>query len=412
MNTEVINVGNELLTGYTLNRNVQIISKILSTLGININFNTSVSDIEEDIITVSEIALERADLIIYTGGLGPTRDDFTKEVVSKVLGRDLILDESLLKNIEDFFESRNLEMTRNNAKQAYLPEGAIALENENGTAPGIFINHGEKIIILLPGPPREVKPLLANQALPLITNLTDNKIVSKTINTIGIGESKLETIIDDIITHYNSVDIATYARSGQVDVRIIIDQNDEVKAEKLLNKICEEVKSKIEYYIYSYENETIEEVVFKLLKENNLKVGFCESCTGGLVTSQMTRLAGASEVLDRSIVTYSNDAKMEEVSVKAETLNEHGPVSKETAIEMAQGLLTRSNIDIAVSITGFAGPEVPGDEDPVGLVYIGLATKDTTVVKENLFSGSRVYIQERSSKEAFNLIRKHILTEL
>ena len=412
MNTEVINVGNELLTGYTLNRNVQIISKALARLGININFNTAVSDIEEDIILVSEIALKRADLIIYTGGLGPTRDDFTKEVVSKVLNRELILDETLLKNIEDFFKSRNLEMTKNNDKQAYIPKGAIALENDNGTAPGIFINYGKKIIILLPGPPREVEPLLFNKALPLITNLTDNKIVSKTINTIGIGESKLETIIDSIITHYNSVDIATYARSGQVDVRITIDMDDEEKAENLLSEICEEIRKKVEDYIYSYDNETIEQVVFKLLKGNKLKVGFCESCTGGLVTSQLTKLAGASEVIDRSIVTYSNDSKMEEVFVKKETLDEHGPVSKQTALEMAKGLLTRKNIDIAVSITGFAGPEVPGDDSPVGLVYIALATKDTTLVKKNMFSGSRGYIQERSSKEAFNLIRKHILTDL
>lgn len=412
MNTEIINVGDEILSGNTLNRNVQILSKKLLTLGIKVNFNTIVGDVEEDIITVTEIALKRSKLIIYTGGLGPTRDDFTKEVVCKVIDRKLNLNEDLLEGIKDFFKSRDIQMTNNNNKQACVPEDSIVLENENGTAPGFFLNYKQSFIVLLPGPPREVGPMFENKVIPLIDNLTTNKIVSQTIKTIGIGESKLETIIDDIISYYSSVDIATYARSGQVDVLITMNSNDEGKARELIDEVCKKIKIEIEQYIFSYTNETIEEVVFKLLKENKLKVGFCESCTGGLVTSKLAGLTGASEVLDRSIVTYSNRAKREEVSVKKETLDKHGAVSKQTAIEMAQGLLAKADIDIAVSITGLAGPDNGASEKPVGLVYVCLTTKDKHVVKKNIFKGTRAYVQERSSVEAFDLIRKHILTDL
>lgn len=412
MNTEIINVGDEILSGNTLNRNVQILSKKLLTLGIKVNFNTIVGDVEEDIITVTEIALKRSKLIIYTGGLGPTRDDFTKEVVCKVIDRKLNLNEDLLEGIKDFFKSRDIQMTNNNNKQACVPEDSIVLENENGTAPGFFLNYKQSSIVLLPGPPREVGPMFENKVIPLIDNLTRNKIVSQTIKTIGIGESKLETIIDDIISYYSSVDIATYARSGQVDVLITMNSNDEGKARELIDEVCKKIKIEIEQYIFSYTNETIEEVVFKLLKENKLKVGFCESCTGGLVTSKLAGLTGASEVLDRSIVTYSNRAKREEVSVKKETLDKYGAVSKQTAIEMAQGLLAKADIDIAVSITGLAGPDNGASEKPVGLVYVCLTTKDKHVVKKNIFKGTRAYVQERSSVEAFDLIRKHILTDL
>ncbi len=412
MKAEIINVGEELLSGDTLNSNVQTLAKILSPLGIKVNFNTVVGDVEEHIIAATEMALKRSDLIIYTGGLGPTRDDLTKEVVCKVLNRKLTLDDNILNNIKEFFNSRNIDMTSNNIKQACVPEGSIILENKNGTAPGFFLNYDNTSIVLLPGPPREIDPMFREQVVPLISNLTNNKIITKNISTIGIGESKLESVIDEIISFYSSVDIATYARSGQVDVRITIILEDEDEANNLMDEIYKKIESKIGEYIYSNDNEKIEEAVFKLLKENKLKIGFCESCTGGLVTSKMTRLAGASEVLDRSIVTYSNNSKVEEVSVSQETLDKHGAVSGETAIEMAKGMLLRRDIDLAVSITGIAGPGGGSIDKPVGLVYICLATRDLEIVERNIFVGSRFFIQERTSIEVFNLIRKHILTEL
>ena len=412
MKAEIINVGEELLSGNTLNTNVQVLSKLLSPLGIKLNFNAVVGDVEEHIIAATEMALKRSDLIIFTGGLGPTKDDLTKEVVCKVLDRELTLNNGILDNIKEFFKSRDIEMTNNNIKQALVPEQSIILKNKNGTAPGFFLNYDNKSIVLLPGPPREIDPMFREQVIPLISELTSNKIVSKNISTIGIGESKLESIIEDIISFYKPVDIATYARNGQVDIRITISSEDEEQANALMSEICKKIECKLEKFIYSYENEKIEEVVSRLLKDNNLKIGFCESCTGGLVTSKITRLAGASEVLDRSIVTYSNDSKMEEVSVKKETLDNHGAVSSETAIEMARGMLLRGNIDIAVSITGVAGPGGGTSDKPVGLVYICLATHNKEIVEKNIFIGSRFFVQERTSVEVFNLIRKHILTDL
>lgn len=408
MNAEIINVGNELLSGNTLNVNFQILSKILLSLGITTDFNTVIGDIDKHILDATEIALKRSDLIIYTGGLGPTRDDLTKEVVCKSINRDLILNNTILKNIEDFFRLRNIEMTENNIKQSYVPKDSTILKNKNGTAPGFFIKHKESYIVLLPGPPKEMESMFIDQVLPLLSNLTHTNIVSKTIRTIGIGESQLETQIGDLILYYKHVaNIATYAKPGLVDIRIIINESD---GDILLNEICEKIKLKLNDYIYSYDNEAIEEVVFNLLKEKSLKIGFCESCTGGLVSSKITKLNGASEIFDRSIVTYSNQSKIEEVNVKRSTLDKYGAVSSETAIEMAEGLLLKSNIDIAVSITGLAGPNGGSESKPVGLVYICLATKKDKLVEKNLFLGSRNSIQERASIFALNLIRKHILT--
>lgn len=411
MNAEIINVGDELLSGNTLNINSQILSKVLLSLGITNNFSTVVGDIDKHILDATEIALKRSDLIIYTGGLGPTRDDLTKEIVCQCIDKDLILDNKILENIKNFFKLRNIKMTENNIKQAYVPKDSIVLDNINGTAPGFFIKHNSHFIVLLPGPPREMEPMFIDKVVPLLENLTDTNIFSKTIKTIGIGESLLETQIEDIILSYkHHASIATYAKSGLVDIRININESDRNKGSILLNEICEKIKSKLNEYIYSYDGRTIEEVVFDLLKGKNFKIGFCESCTGGLISSKITRLNGASEIFDRSIITYSNQSKVEEVSVKQSTLDKYGAVSSQTAIEMAEGLLLKANIDIAVSITGLAGPNGGSEIKPVGLVYICLATKKDRIVEKNIFIGSRNYIQERASLAAFNLIKKHILT--
>ena len=411
MNAEIINVGNEILSGHTLNKNAQIISQILLSLGIKTNFSTVIADIDKYILDATRLALKRSDLIIFTGGLGPTRDDLTKEIVCEAIERKLLLDNEILETIESFFKTRNLNMTENNIKQAYVPEDSTILKNKNGTASGFFIKHSDSFIVLLPGPPGEMTPMFTEQVIPLLKSITHKNIISKTIKTRGIGESQLETEIDDIILNYQSVaNIATYAKSGLVDISISISEVDNNEGQILLDEIYEKIKVELSDYIYSYNNETIEELVFNLLKENNLKIGFCESCTGGLVSSKITRLSGSSEVFEKAIVTYSNNAKVEEVDVKQSTLDKHGAVSSQTAIEMAVGLLANSNIDLAVSITGIAGPNGGSESKPVGLVYICLATKEGNIVEKNIFSGNRVSIQERASLTVFNLVRKHILT--
>ncbi|AFS78551.1 competence damage-inducible protein A [Gottschalkia acidurici 9a] len=341
MNAEIINVGDELLAGKTLNSNSKFLSEELTVLGIETRFCTMIRDNKEDIEFATELALKRSDVIIYTGGLGPTEDDFTKEVVCNTIGRELILDKEVLSSISSFFEKRNINMTKNNVKQAYVPNNSIVLENSKGTAPGFFIKEDKRVIILLPGPPREVNNMFKQNVVPLLWDLSNIKIKTRTINTIGIGESQLEEEIKDIISNYKNPYIATYARDGQVDIRITIKYKNEQKANLLLREVEKKIHKKIKKYIYSFNNEKIEETVFKLLNEKNFKIGFCESCTGGLVSSRLTKISGASNVLDRSIITYSNRAKIEEVGVKKETLDLFGAVSEETSIEMAKGLLKK-----------------------------------------------------------------------
>lgn len=410
LNAEIINVGDELLSGNTLNSNAQTISKSLLSLGIKTRYTTVTGDYKSDIEEATRTALERCDLVVYTGGLGPTEDDLTKETVCEYIGLEMHLDDEILEKIKGFFSKRDIIMTDNNIKQAYVPEGSIVLENELGTADGFFIEYGDKIIVLLPGPPKEMGHMLEYHVIPLLLDATEDEIVSKTINTIGIGESQLETNIRDIIEEYNAVDIATYAKLGQSDIRITVKCISREEGEQLIEEITQKLEDSIGEFIYSFENERIEEKVFNLLRENHLTIGFCESCTGGLVSSKLTQLSGASEVLDRSIVTYSNKAKIEEVGVKPDTLEQFGAVSGETALEMARGLLKKADIDLAVSITGLAGPGGETKDKPVGLVYIALVTGDIEIVEKNIFVGSRIFIQERSSLSAFNLIRKHILT--
>jgi len=407
MRAEIISVGNELILGNILNTNTFYITKKLTEIGIDVLYHTSVKDDMQMLENVINIALNRADLLIFTGGLGPTYDDMTKEIVSKTLGLKLIIDEELKESIENYFKKNNRTMTSNNIKQAYIPEGAKYLPNDIGTAPGIFIEHNEKTLVLLPGPPKEMKMMFDKYVVPLIKQ--DFIIIERTIKTIDIGESQVESILKDIITKNKDVYIATYAKDGIVDIKIVAKGKNQDKIEELLNKTIKEIESKISDYIYSYEDENIEEVVFRMLKENNMKIAFCESCTGGLITSKFTRIPGVSEVFDRAYITYSNISKVEDLNVSKKTLEKYGAVSEETALEMAHGLLNKTNVDIALSVTGIAGPSGGSEEKPVGLVYIGICTKNCSRVIKSMFSGDRISIQNRAYLKAFNELRKFIL---
>ena len=263
----------------------------------------------------------------------------TKEVVSSTLGLKLILNDELKEALEDRFRKNNRKMTPNNLKQVYIPEGAKYLINEIGTAPGIFLEWKDKVIVMLPGPPKEMKTMFDKYVIPLIKQ--DNIIEEKIIKTIGIGESQLESAIEDIIKENKDVYIATFAKEGIVDIKIVVKGKNKDKLEKLLDDTIRKIRSRIGNYIYSYEDERIEEVVFKILKKKNMKIAFCESCTGGLIASKFTRIPGVSEVFDRALVTYSNTSKMEELNVSPDTLIKHGAVSKETAYEMAKGLMEK-----------------------------------------------------------------------
>ncbi|MEY8303135.1 competence/damage-inducible protein A [Anaerosalibacter bizertensis] len=407
MKSEIISVGSELLLGNTVNTNASFLSRKLAELGIDVFYHTVVGDNVYRLKTITKIALDRSDLIIYTGGLGPTEDDLTKEVVSETLGVDLELDNVHLAKIKKYFEKRNMKMTDNNIKQAYIIKDSKVLNNDIGTAPGVFFNWKDKKIILLPGPPTEMKTMFNNYTAPLLKQ--DSIIKSKTIRTMGIGESSLEELIKDLVIEQSNPTIATYAKQGQVEIQVTGKGKNEKDIDLIIDPLVKEIGKRLGEYIYSYNNESIEEVFFKQLKKNHMTVAFCESCTGGLVSSRFTAIPGASQVFERGIVTYSNNSKIEELNVKESTLKTYGAVSEETAKEMAIGLLNKSNVDMALSITGIAGPTGGTKDKPVGLVYIGLASKDKSYVIKNIFTGSRQDIQNKAANKVFVEGRKYLL---
>ena len=407
MKSEIISVGSELLLGNTVNTNASFLSRKLAELGIDVFYHTVVGDNVYRLKTITKIALDRSDLIIYTGGLGPTEDDLTKEVVSETLGVDLELDNVHLAKIKKYFEKRNMKMTDNNIKQAYIIKDSKVLNNDIGTAPGVFFNWKDKKIILLPGPPTEMKTMFNNYTAPLLKQ--DSIIKSKTIRTMGIGESSLEELIKDLVIEQSNPTIATYAKQGQVEIQVTGKGKNEKEIDLIIDPLVKEIDKRLGEYIYSYNNESIEEVFFKQLKKNHMTVAFCESCTGGLVSSRFTAIPGASQVFERGIVTYSNNSKIEELNVKESTLKTYGAVSEETAKEMSIGLLNKTNVDMALSITGIAGPTGGTKDKSVGLVYIGLASKDKSYVIKNIFTGSRQDIQNKAANKVFVEGRKYLL---
>lgn len=404
MKAEIISVGTELILGSTLNTNTYYITQKLSEAGIDVLFHTSVVDDRKLLKSIINISLNRVDLIILTGGLGPTTDDLTKEVVADTLGLYLKLNYDLENDIKKYFQKSNRAMPSNNIKQAYIPEGSRFLKNEIGTAPGIYIKYQDKIIILLPGPPKEMKLMLDNYAMPLIKQ--DNITIVKTINTIGIGESQLEMILRDIDIESENSTIATYAKEGRVDIKVVSKGKNKEKIEKELAEIIFQIKNKIPEFIYSYDDIPIEEIIYKKLKDRNMQIAFCESCTGGLIASRFTQIPGVSEVFDRGIISYSNNSKIEELGVEEALINKFGAVSEEVALAMAEGLLNKCNVDIALSTTGIAGPTGGTEDKPVGLVFIGIALNDRSFVIKSIFNGDRISIQNRATFKAFDELRK------
>ncbi|MFA5524541.1 MAG: competence/damage-inducible protein A [Tissierellales bacterium] len=407
MKAEIICVGTELLLGNITNTNTKFLSQKLAEIGLDVYYQTTVGDNIERIFDATINALNRADILIYSGGLGPTEDDCTKEAVCKALGRECYLDNQILEDILKFFSNR--KMPESNKKQAYVPENSEILLNDMGTAPGFYIEAENKIIILLPGPPNELTHMFSKYVLPKLSQYSGHTIKSRVIKTIDIGESSLEERIIDLIDTQTNPTIATYASSGQVDIRITAKADNTIQADALLDDMQNKLNKRIRQFIYSYSNESIEEAVYKLLYNKNIRIGFCESCTAGLATSMLASVPGASKVLERSYITYSNLSKIEEVNVNKHTLDIYGAVSKETAIEMARGLLKNSAIDIGVSITGIAGPTGETKSKPNGLVYICVASRNKHLLGEKIFNSDRENNRIRSAKLAFKLIREFVL---
>lgn len=408
MKGEIINVGTEIILGNIVNTHAQYLSEKLAELGIDIYYHVSVGDNHDRVKGALKTALDRSDIIILTGGLGPTEDDMTKEAVAQLLDKKLIFDDEIMKSIDVFFKNRETQYSDSIKKQAYIIEGSKPLPNQIGTAPGLYLEDGNKIIIILPGPPRELTNVFENNVMDLLEEKTNELIQSCVMRFSGIGESDIEAKLLDLIDAQTNPTIATYVKEEFVEVRVTAKADTIKNAKDKMKSTVKEIEDRLGKYLFSKDGKKIEEVVFDLLCSKDLKVGFCESCTGGLVSSRFTRIAGTSRVFERGIVTYSNTAKMDEVNVSEQSLSNYGAVSKQVALEMAKGLFDKTGIDIAISITGIAGPTGQTKDKPVGLVYFGVVTKDWEYTTKRVFVGDRERVQNKAANTAFELIREFV----
>ncbi len=367
-------------------------------------------DNEDRLYETIKTALGRADILLLSGGLGPTQDDLTKEVAARVMNKTLYLHEESKAAIQNFFEKRGLEITDNNWKQAMVPEGCIVVANPNGTAPGIIMAENGKHVILMPGPPNEMIPMFETSIMPYLSSLQSCVIYSQTVKICGVGESKAETMVADLIREQSNPTLATYAKTGEVHLRVTARAEDEKAARKLVKPMVKELKGRFGNNIYTTEDDvTLEKAVVDLLLANGLTVSTVESCTGGLVAARLINVPGVSEVFKSGYITYSNKAKRRLLGVKKNTLAKHGAVSETVARDMAKGAATVSKADVVVSVTGIAGPDGGTEEKPVGLVYIGCYVCGRYTVKKCLFSGDRAKIRDNTVSAALSLMRECIL---
>lgn len=408
MTAEIICVGTEILLGNIVNTNAAYLSERLAALGISVFFETTVGDNPERVEEVIKTGMKRSDILILSGGLGPTKDDLTKEIAAKACGQKLVEDAEAKERLTSYFTSIKRPMTDNNLKQAMVPEDCTVLYNGNGTAPGMVINGPEgRKVVLLPGPPSELIPMFHEQVEPILSKLQPGILYSKVVKIDCLGESYVETQIMDLIDEQSNPTVAPYAKLGEVHLRVTAKADTEEEAKELVMPMVEELRSRFGNKIYTIEEEeTLEEVVVKMLKQKKETIAAAESCTGGLLAARLINVPGASNVLNESFITYSNEAKMKYLSVKEETLKEHGAVSEETAREMAEGVLKTSGADIGVGITGLAGPGGETGTKKPGLVYIGVCRGGHTEVKKYDLKGNREKIREVSVCRALTMIRK------
>ncbi|MCI9066797.1 MAG: competence/damage-inducible protein A [Lachnospiraceae bacterium] len=410
MTVEIIAVGTEILLGNIVNTNAAYLAEKCASLGLSCYHQDVVGDNEERLADTLKLALSRADIILLSGGLGPTQDDLTKEVAAKVCGRQLYLHEPSKEAIRQFFAQRNLEITENNWKQAMVPEGCIVVENPGGTAPGIIIKENGKHVVLMPGPPGELIPMFEHSIMPYLAGLQSGVIYSQTVKICGVGESKAESMVEDLVEAQKNPTIATYAKIGEVHLRVTATAADEKEAKKLVKPVVKELKGRFGNHVYTTDNEvTLEKAVVDLLTANKLTACTVESCTGGMLSARLINVPGVSEVFKSGYVTYSNKSKRRLLGIKKNILMKHGAVSEQIAREMAKSAASLAKTDVSVSTTGIAGPDGGTEEKPVGLVYIACNVCGRVTVRECHFHGGREKIRESTVAAALSLMRECIL---
>lgn len=415
MIVELVSVGTEILLGDIVNTNSNYLAKKCAELGITNYYQVTVGDNEKRLADVIKTSLSRCDILVLSGGLGPTTDDLTKEITAKALGRELIQDLSVKKSIIDYFKDPNLrDIPDNNWKQSYIIEGSIVVKNNNGTAPGLIVETDDKkIIILLPGPPRELIPMFEETIVPYLRKYLPGTYYSRMVKISGVGESKAATTVADLIDKQTNPTIAPYAKLGEVNFRITASANDKAEAKKLIEPVVNEFKNRFANKIFTTnEEETLEDVVVNLLLKNGLKLSTAESCSGGLLSGKIINVSGASKVFEEGFITYSNKAKEKYLKVNKESLDKYGAVSSQVAKEMVLGTAKKTGSQACIAITGLAGPEGGSKEKPVGLVYIAVFLNNNVEVKEYRFNGNRQSIRERTVVMALDLLRLSIINTL
>ncbi|MGS0973269.1 MAG: competence/damage-inducible protein A [Candidatus Izemoplasmataceae bacterium] len=400
MDTVVVTVGKEVLSGKTVNTNLRDIAILLSAIGLEIKKSFVIDDDIEEYHKILDIIDE--ELVIFTGGLGPTVDDLTREAVYQYYQLETYIDENVLTNIREYFDRRNQRMTNANLKQAMFPIGSRILENHLGTAPGVCIDVNEQHIILLPGPPREMRPML-EKVIEYLKDKVGLNIYSEGFKLVGTGESAMEEKLEGFYEQHPNVRIAPYASLGEIKYIFTSTNFDDLKSAK--DAFYDHFKE----YVYGSINDTLEEVVVSLLRESEATVSTAESCTGGLLASNITSVPGASSVFKEGLITYSNEAKMKYLNVSEHTLKTEGAVSEACVIEMAKNLAKQTNATYTIAISGIAGPSGGTKEKPVGLVYFGLCYDGKVYVERQVFNGNRTMVQSRAAIYALNMLRKVLI---
>jgi len=409
VNVEIISIGSELLTPKAAETNSLFIIKELNTLGFRVNIKSIVEDKAPTLEKLLSASIKRSNIIIATGGLGPTVDDVTVRAVSKALRRKMVLNETLLNRIEEKFTRRGLEMPLNNRKQALIPMGAKVLENKMGTAPGLWLKEGSCEIFFLPGVPGEMKQIFQDYIQPALKKLSKGKICkTKIFKVTGLTESEIDWKIKGLARKFQE-QIILLAYPGQIEVVFQTEAQNRQTANEKIKQFGKQLKQELGDNIFGTDDDSLEEVVGKLLKDKRAKLAIAESCTGGLIASRITDVPGSSEYFERGLVVYSNRAKIELLGVNSELIKRFGAVSAEAAEAMAKGIKEKSSTDFGLAVTGIAGPSGGLKDKPVGLVFLSLAKDSSVIVSKNIFSGDRERIKFYSSQAALDLLRRELL---
>mgnify|MGYP000884874804 FL=1 len=407
MKCTILSVGTEILFGSIVNTNTVYLSRRMIEMGIDVMYHITVGDNPARLKEMIKHAFLDCDLIITSGGLGPTQDDLTKEMIEEAFGEKIVTFPDQMEILKGHFAKYNRTMTENNLKQACFPENAVIFANPNGTAPGFALEKEGKLIVSMPGPPKEMEPMFEQQVRPFLENRSDGVLYYKTLRVYELGESMLETRLLDLISGQTDPTLATYAKDHESTLRIASKRKTRAEAEQAVERMLEKVRDRIGPYIYSEDDEDLSCIVLRKLLEDGVRLSVAESCTGGSFAAAVTEMPGVSAIFDRGIVTYSNDAKIQELGVKPETLQTWGAVSAQVAEEMAEGLHRVSGSDLCLSVTGIAGPGGGSAEKPVGLIYIGLWYRgQTSSFRYQLRNSNRRYIRSNAVMHMFLVLYK------